>query len=160
MIYSLLGPLVLVTCCVFKYFRFILKAEMVHSPPGAQPEVSSKEGWKKHTLFGWKHTLFGRRGGNPRALTKKIYPGLFSTSRGSLVSHGSYEFHEYGSSSQLWILKLERKAYVSFPIINDVVQLISRSDDPYPRLLIDYSMLKTAAKVTSIARPSASQEWL
>ena len=29
-----------------------------------------------------------------------------------------------------------------FFTINDVVQLISQSDDPYPRLLIDYSMLK------------------
>ena len=63
MIYSLLGPLVIVTCCVFKYFRFLLKPEKVHSPPGAELEISSKEGWKKHTLFGWKHTLFGRQEG-------------------------------------------------------------------------------------------------
>jgi len=52
MIYGLLGPLIIVTCCVFKYFIFILKLEKVHSPPGAQPESSSKEEWKKHTLFG------------------------------------------------------------------------------------------------------------
>jgi len=34
------------------YFIFILEPEKVHSSPGAQLEISSKVGWKKHTLFG------------------------------------------------------------------------------------------------------------
>jgi len=40
LIYSLLEWLVTVTCCVFKYFRLILKPEKVHGPPGVQPEIS------------------------------------------------------------------------------------------------------------------------
>jgi hypothetical protein len=51
-LYSLLKHMILVTCCVFKYFKFVLKPEKVHSPPGLQSEISSKEGWKKQTLFG------------------------------------------------------------------------------------------------------------
>jgi hypothetical protein len=55
-------------CSVFKHFRLIFKAGK-----GSQSttEISSKEGWKKHTLFGRSY------GGVPRALTKKIYPVLF-----------------------------------------------------------------------------------
>jgi len=48
----MLEHLITVTCCVFKYFRLVLKLEKVHSPPGAQPDISSKEGWKKCTFFG------------------------------------------------------------------------------------------------------------
>jgi len=48
----MLEHLLIVKCCVFKYFRFLLKLKKVHSPPGAQLEISSKKGWKKHTLFG------------------------------------------------------------------------------------------------------------
>jgi len=48
---SLLEHLIIVKCCAFKYFRLVLKLEKVHSS-GAQMEISSKEGWKKHTLFG------------------------------------------------------------------------------------------------------------
>jgi hypothetical protein len=63
MIYSLLGPLIIVTCCVLKYLRFILRLEKVHSPPGAQLEISSKKGRKnvpfltgeKQTYFDWRH---------------------------------------------------------------------------------------------------------
>jgi len=44
LIYSLLEHLIIVTCCVFRYFVFILKPEKVHSPPGVQVEISSKEG--------------------------------------------------------------------------------------------------------------------
>jgi len=76
--YSLLEHLIIVTNCVFKYFRSIWKLEKVYGPPGAQPEISSKEGWEKHTIFGQKHTLFGRQEGGgavARALTKKIDPG-------------------------------------------------------------------------------------
>jgi hypothetical protein len=62
----------------------------------------------------------------------------------------------YSTSAKLDI-DFKLRADLSSPTINDVVQLISRSDDPYPRLLIDYSMLKTAANATSIARPSTNQ---
>jgi len=61
LILSLLEHLII--SCVFKYFRSIWKLERVYSPPGAQPEISSKEGWEKHTIFGRKHTLFGRQEG-------------------------------------------------------------------------------------------------
>ena len=63
-----------------------LKVGKVHSPPGVQPEISSKERKKKHTLFGWKHTLFGRRDGGEVSdgLEKKIYPMLFLKSLGPL----------------------------------------------------------------------------
>jgi len=42
LMYSLLEHLIRVKCCIFKYFRFILKLEKVHSPPGVQLEISSK----------------------------------------------------------------------------------------------------------------------
>src|ERR1700678_3180 len=61
-VHSLLQHLFITTCCVSTYFRLVLKPEKVHSPSqGAQPEIFSEEGWKKHTLFGRKHTLFRRR---------------------------------------------------------------------------------------------------
>jgi hypothetical protein len=59
MIYSLLGPLIIVTCCVLKYLRFILRLEKVHSPPGAQLEISSKEGKKKCTISHWGEAVIG-----------------------------------------------------------------------------------------------------
>ena len=69
MVYSLLGHLIIVTCCVLYLF---LESEKVHGSPGAQLEISSKVRWKKHTFFGrWEC------GGILRALTKKIYPVLF-----------------------------------------------------------------------------------
>jgi len=40
LIYHLLEHLTVVTCCVFKYFTFILNSEKVHDPPGVQPEIS------------------------------------------------------------------------------------------------------------------------
>jgi len=71
--YSLLEHLIIVTSCVFKHFRSIWKLEKVYGP-GAQPEFSSKEGWKKHTCFGWKHTLFGRQEGGFVCLNQKNWP--------------------------------------------------------------------------------------
>jgi len=67
MIYSLLEPLVIVTCCVFKYFRFILKVEKVHSPAGN----FFKRRVEKTYL------IWNVGGGVLKALTKKIYPSLF-----------------------------------------------------------------------------------
>jgi hypothetical protein len=45
------------------YLRSVPKPGKVYGPPGVQLEISSKEVWKKHTLFGQKHTQIGRREG-------------------------------------------------------------------------------------------------
>jgi hypothetical protein len=59
-------------CCVFKYVRLIFKAEKGSWPT---TEISSKEGWKKHTLFGQKRTLFGMwEGGGSESLNEKNQP--------------------------------------------------------------------------------------
>jgi len=70
LIYSLLEHLIIVTCCVFKYFRFVLnpkrfKHSNIHGPPGVQPEISSKEGWKKIPFLNENipHLEGGRGGG-------------------------------------------------------------------------------------------------
>ena len=55
---------------------------LLNGPPGAQPEISSREGWEKHTIFeqkhtifGQKHTLFGRQeGGGSKGLNEKNRP--------------------------------------------------------------------------------------
>ena len=74
MVYSPFGCLIIVTYCIFKYFGFILKPQKLHSPPGAQPEISSKEVWKKKYPFWMKTYLIWKAGGEglPRALIKKI----------------------------------------------------------------------------------------
>jgi len=70
----------------------LLKPEKVHGPPGAQPEISSKEAWKKHMYFFWTKTylIWKAVGGGRylllRALTKKIYPVLFLKYLGSLAA--------------------------------------------------------------------------
>ena len=66
---------------------FTFKLEKVHGPPGPQLEISSKEGWKEHTLFGQKHTLLGS--GVSRALTKKIYTLLFLHCQNPLAKNGT-----------------------------------------------------------------------
>ena len=77
MVFSLLGHLIIVEYSVFKYLRFTLELEEIQGPPGPQLQISSKEAWKKHTFFGWKHTLFGRwegGGGPSKSLNQKNLP--------------------------------------------------------------------------------------
>ena len=76
MIYSLLRCLIVVTCCVSKYFRFILKPERVQGPPGAQLEISSKEGWKTIPFLDENIPYLegGREVGGSESLNQKNLP--------------------------------------------------------------------------------------
>ena len=79
---------------------FTFKLEKVHGPPGPQLEISSKEGWKEHTLFGQKHTLLGS--GVSRALTKKIYTLLFLHSQNPLAKNGTAWFGSENLETKIW----------------------------------------------------------
>ena len=61
--------------CVFKYFRFILKLEELHNPPGVQLEISSKNSGKNILFWDENITyLEGGRGGTQSLNQKKIDP--------------------------------------------------------------------------------------
>jgi len=67
--------------------------------------------WKKHTLFGRKHTLFKEE---DRALTKKIYPVWFLKSWSPLeLDTGSYlKINSFFLFNTKWITKLQTTSFI------------------------------------------------